>query len=164
MKLVEIILMLFLFVACINQQVWAVDLTGSINTPNEAPNSGTVGDPISSSVGEYRFSIPLLNVNGPLPLSFYLYYANWVDKSTASYNDPFGSDGFTNNYHLGLKSNSSETPVDIFFNKGNILHFSKTSGTWQISEEEVIYQLKESADYYYLMSPLDELVYTFKKG
>ncbi len=164
MKLAKIIFMLFLFMACINtQQIWAVDPTGPINTTSEAPNSGTVGDPISSSVGEYRFSIPLLNLNGPLPISFFLHYANWVDKSVVSYNDPFGSDGFSNNYHIGLKSNSSETSVKIFFHKGNILNFFKSSGTWQINEEEVIYQLNESTDYYYLMSPLDELVYTFKK-
>jgi len=129
---------------------------------NDPPiKTGVVGEPISTSVGEYYFNKPLLNLGGPMPVFFQLYYASWLAKGAGLHNDPFGGDGFTHNYHISLWK-QSDTTLSIFYGRGNILNFEK-NGSWNMVNEEVIYQLDEDDEYYYMMDPIRALVYTFKK-
>ena len=52
----------------------------SASVGNSAGNSGTVGDPISTSLGEYVFQMPLLNLGGPLPLYAGLCFSDEQDN------------------------------------------------------------------------------------
>lgn len=89
-------------------------------TRGNTPNSGDVGDPVSTSIGEYYFGMPLLDLGGPLPVRFALYYAANLDKSPGAHNDPFGGDNFSHNYYLALKRTSDATAVG-FFSNGNLV-------------------------------------------
>jgi len=137
-------------------------VSGQSPSRGNSPYSGLVSDPITSSVGEYHFRMPLLNLGGPLPLHFTLYYASRLSKWAGYHNDPFGDDDFTHNYHISLWR-LDETTAVVLYTEGNLITFEKGSG-WHVINEEVVYQLKEDDDHYYMMDPIRELVYTFDKA
>ncbi len=63
--------------------------TGSDKTAGNARNSGKAGDPVTTSIGEYYFTMSLLDLDGALPLGFALYYASSIDKKLGAYNVRF---------------------------------------------------------------------------
>ncbi len=133
-------------------------------TAGGAPFAGSVGCPVSTSIGEYYFTKPLMNLGGPLPVEFSLYYASRIQKWMGSYNDPFGGDGFTHNYHVALRRlPGTPDTIWVLTREGNTIFFHQSGATWKIESEEVIYQLQETEGYYYLMDPVWERVYTFQK-
>lgn len=136
---------------------------GDSETAGNSPYAGTVGCPVSTSVGEYYFSKSLLDLGGPLPLRFVLYYGSWLEKWLGDSADPFKNDAFTHNYHISLKR-IGENSLGIFYTQGNLLWFSKEGGAWHIAMDEVNYQLQEDAGYYYLLDPIEQQVYTFAKA
>lgn len=142
-------------------RIKGVGIPGDI-TFRGAPFCGLLGDPVLTSIGEYYFEKPLLDLGGPLPIQFTLYYASRMSKSAGFHNDPFGGDDFTHNYHISLRR-FDETRVVVLYTGGNLINFQKGS-EWQVVNEEVIYQLKEDDDHYYLMDPILERVYTFEKA
>jgi hypothetical protein len=127
-------------------------------TSGGAHGAGYITDPVSTSSGEYYFSIPLMNLSGPLPLEFSIYYASRIAKWMGSYNDPFGGDGFTHNYYVALRRDPNA--VQVLYAQGNTIQFEKPSNTWQVRG----YQLKETTGYYYLLDPILGRIYTFKKA
>ena len=135
----------------------------STNTNGNTPGSGTVGDPINSASGEYYFDLPLIDLGGALPLRFTLTYAANMDKSAANYNDPFGGDNFSHNFHVALKQ-TNESSLVIFFGSGNLINFQKVEGKWQVKGEETVYALIESNTRYYLLDPISQIIFTFDKA
>jgi len=135
---------------------------GDSVTAGNSPYTGTVGCHISTSVGEYYFSKPLLDLGGPLPLRFSLHYGSRLDKWLAWDNDPFGGDLFTHSLHMTLRLTGANA-LGIFFTDGDLLWFKREDGAWRIMMDEVNYQLKEDADFFYLLDPLQGLIYTFAK-
>jgi len=131
-------------------------------TSGGARHAGHGNDPISTSIGEYYFTKPLMNLGGPLPLEFSLYYASRIEKWRYGYNDPFGEDSFTHNYYIALCRDPNV--VQVLYLQGNTVQFEKQGNAWQVVGEEVIYQLKETSGYYYLLDPIPGRVYTFKKA
>ncbi len=128
----------------------------------DAPWKGYLDDPVSTSVGEYYLDKPLLDLGGPLPIQFTLYYVSRIEKVPGIHNDPFGGDAFTHNYHISLWR-EDDTTVAVLYTGGNLVVFQK-NGEWQVLNEEVIYQLEEDDGYYYMMDPILERVYTFEKA
>jgi hypothetical protein len=132
---------------------------------NSAGNSGTVGDPISTSLGEYAFQMPLLNLGGPLPLYFTLDYASAMNKKPAfdwSFFDFFDGDHFTHNFNAELVQ-VDDTHLRVLLPYGNVIDFEKTNSGWQVKGEEIPYQLRESDKRVFLLDPLADRIYTFDK-
>lgn len=136
---------------------------GDTPTAGNSPNIGTTGDPTSTSVGEYYFAKSLLDLGGPLPLRFTLYYGSYLDKWLATGADAFVDCSFTHNYQLTLRV-TSDNALGIFYAQGDLLWFSRVDGAWRIVFDEINYQLREDAGYYYLLDPMENLVYTFAKA
>ncbi len=126
---------------------------------------GELDDPVSTSVGEYYFDKPLLDLGGPMDLRFTLTYASWMRTGkVGQHNDPFQGD-WDHNYHLALAI-SSPDDVAFQYGPGDRIHFHKEGGAWQVVGERTIYRLQEDdvgAGYFYLLNPLTGLVYTFEK-
>ena len=137
-------------------------LTSTANFGN-AHNSGVVGDPVSTSIGEYFFTLPLMDLGCPLPLTFSLIYAANLDKSIANHNDPFGGDNFSHNFHIALRQ-TNDTSLTIFFGNGNLVTFQKAEGKWQVKGEETAYQLIEINTRYYFLNPITQIIFTFDKA
>jgi len=117
---------------------------------------GSIWDPVTTSIGEYAFSKPLLN-----NLEFRLDYASRLEKWVGGFNDPFGGVDFTHNFHIAM--NRDPENIRVLFPQGNSLLFARDGDAWRITVEEVMYQLTETDDYCYLMDPIQEQVYTFEK-
>lgn len=130
---------------------------------NTYGNSGTSSDPIATGAGEYFFDIPLFDLGELIPLRFTLSYAANMDKSPGIHNDPFSGDNFTHSFHIALQR-VDDTSILIFKDAGNLITFERPDETWQVVNEEVIYQLQETARSYYLLDPLRELIYIFDKA
>jgi hypothetical protein len=77
--------------------------TGVVTWIGNTPNAGVGGDPVSTSMGEYFFTQPLLNLGGIIPLEFSLRYAANVNKSLVAEIDPFPGIGFTHNFSIFLR-------------------------------------------------------------
>jgi len=133
----------------------------STTVVNGSQTYGTVGDPISTSSGEYFFTLPLLNLGGFIPVQFSLRYASQMDKSTADANDPFGGDHFTHNFHAAIKMAGSDS-LTVFLG-GELIAFKKIDGKWKIEKEETVYQLQETGVYFFLLDPILQRVYTFTR-
>jgi len=93
-----------------------------------------VGDPISASSGEMFFNMDFLNLGGPLPLSYSLFYrgdGRYCDDDFFFANDPYI-----------LKSGGVR--VFRFGQDNNMLYFVSSGGEWVIKGSPVIYRLKET--------------------
>ncbi len=143
--------------------------TGSDATAGNNPNGGVAGDPVSTSIGEYYFQKPLLDLGGPLPLRFTLNYGASMEKSSAAFNDPFGGD-FTHSLHIALYRWNTVTAV-VSLGNGNTVRFERESARlspWRVVEEEIGYQLIEDFPggnliRYHVLDPVSELVYRFEQ-
>jgi RHS repeat-associated protein len=117
-----------------------------------------IGDPISASSGVLFFSMDFFSLGGPLPLNYSLTYRQEEESCASSFmivNDPY-------------IVKSGDVRVFNYGQDASMLDFDNVGGNWQIVESPVIYQLKETGPdedhgYYYLMDPMNELVYIFKK-
>ncbi len=139
---------------------------GTHSTANDSfGNAGIVGDPITTSIGEYTFALPLLDLGGPLPIQFTLNYAASMLKTSGYYNDPFGDDVFSHSFHVGLKR-WTNTDIYVLFGDGYGVWFNRpnASAPWKANGEEINHQLQETDRRYYLLDPVAELLYTFDKA
>ncbi|MBN1508977.1 MAG: RHS repeat protein [Sedimentisphaerales bacterium] len=129
----------------------------------------TMGDPISANSGAYHFSLPLMNLGGPMPLRFGLSYR--MDQ----YSSPGMLSRFQSNLHLQLERMEHRTTkqpvVEVTLCNGVTPQFTydADSNEWNLDPASPVrYVLKETgADYnhgyYYLMDPVREIVYVFEK-
>ncbi|MBI4789760.1 MAG: hypothetical protein HY782_22235 [Chloroflexi bacterium] len=134
---------------------------GSDKTAGNSSYKATAGDPVSTSIGEYYFALPLFALDAPLPIDLSLYYASSLDKNLGVWNDPFIGDRFTHNYHAALQR--SENAIAIFFGSGQTLNFQRAGEAWQIAGEPIAYQLKETNKHYWLLDPIADLIFIFDK-
>lgn len=125
-------------------------------------------DPVNMATGEYSFTMELLDLGGLMPLSVALYYGSQeVDKQIV--------DGLPSRFILNstgrLSYNELVTgarePVVIKLGLGEEAILQRHAAVWNewgaANHERVRYQMKETADSYYLMDPEAEIVYTFVK-
>ncbi|MBI4672561.1 MAG: hypothetical protein HY741_12960 [Chloroflexi bacterium] len=151
----------------IDPEIGTAKLTGNNYPTTEVSNfggknAGKIGDPITTSVGEYHFDKPLLNLGGPLPLEFTLYYGSMMRTGKiGGDNDTLGGD-WAHNYHLSLLEWAPDT-VLIQYGPGDLIKFQKSGNEWQVVNEETIYQLREDPGHYYLLDPVLERISTFEK-
>jgi len=131
--------------------------------PSDGKNHGKLDDPVNTATGEFYFEMPVLNLGGPLPLTFNLYYGSAVaaERDVAlSFSRALGLNWLHNFQKLRLYKGDRRT--HIIYDRGKILPFERKGNEWVLaSTEDVPYVLKDDAGYYYLMDPEKELVYAF---
>lgn len=120
-----------------------------------------IGDPISASGGDLYFSMDFLNLGGPIPLSYSLNFR--LNEKNCRENFYF-----LNNPRIS-RSQGVRLWVWNFGQDANELYFEKYQGNWVIQKSPIKYILKETGDnetvgYFYLMDPVNEIVYIFKKN
>lgn len=109
----------------------------------------------------YYLSLPLLNLGGPLPLTYCLNYE--IDWWAA---EPSLINRFRSNVNPTL--NHNQVTITIFL-VDEWLTFTFNAGNWELDEAvSVRYVLKETGPdftqgYYYLMDPIRGIVYIFEK-
>jgi RHS repeat-associated protein len=122
-------------------------------------------DPINMATGEYFFILDFLNLGGTFPLKFQLYYGSQVDEKRF----PDGlAPRFAANHRITLtRDQSAALPspqIHIETGLGNEIGFHQTNGEWEVfAIERIRYQLKETDDYYYMLDPIRQWIYVFKK-
>lgn len=132
-----------------------------------------VGDPIDANCGAYTFSMPLLDLGGPIPLTYRL------DYRTNGLNDVYltGMDGpFGSNHNLWVERltppDRSAPILRFFLGGGEMPAFTENPeypGTWVLDvASPARYALKETggaydAGYFYLLDPIREVLYIFDK-
>jgi len=138
----------------------AIPETGTSGKNTSSGKSLDVGDPISAANGAYHFSIPLLNPGGPINLNFILNY------DRASFSNSYDVKA----YFWGLLYGDDVNM--IYFGNGDTVNFVKnTEGLLVLHEETaypdngvpVRYAFKETADYVYMMNPVEEKIFIFEK-
>jgi len=121
-------------------------------------------EPINMATGEYYFFMDLLNVRGGiLPLNFRLFYGshyNQVATSSLPYR-------FNGNHYVRLSKwdlEGGDTMIIVALGLGYEIVFGKTETGWEVTDiKRVRYKLIEKTDYFYMLDPVQELVYIFKK-
>ena len=143
------------------------DGTGLFTTQLESLGIN-LGDPISANDGSHYFYIPLLDLGGPLPLTYTINYRlnRWWNQF---YNGNFEDNVFGSLLRASDPA-SNGTAVEIYLHHSEFLVFNPNPGTgdWELDRHSPTrYQLKESGEdsdgYFYLMDPIRELVYIFEK-
>jgi YD repeat-containing protein len=121
-----------------------------------------VGDPISANAGALHFTVPLLDLGGPLPLTYSLSYRMDQFASRTLKTD------FQANVDIEIEMLSNRY-LQLYLRNGESLIFRKPGNSWELDPPSVIlYSLKETgADecngYFYLQDPIGELIYIFAK-
>ncbi len=122
-----------------------------------------LGDPIAASTGAYFFHMPLFDLGGPLPLRYAIAYR--LGNVTGG---AYGLSAFDHDVPLIAVNSATELNVYSFRGSG-LLAFSFSGGIWSAGTGSgPVYRLEESGPdsdngYFYLMDPVEELVYVFEK-
>lgn len=155
----------------------AADPVVSSPTTSRSHTQGLeVGDPISANAGAYQFSVPLLDLGGPLPLRYELDYnmhgAIWGEL------DYLGIDGMFESKELAqfmerwiLDEGPAEAAV-VYLRNGDFPRFERASAEapWVLDAGmPVRYVMQETGEtptngYVYVMDPLRETVCIFDKA
>jgi RHS repeat-associated protein len=135
-----------------------------------------VGDPISAGSGGYQFSRTYFSLDGPIPFSFSLIYNlnlsylvnpylpyrfYWSPFSMGKYNQVRNGKTFTAfqlpnaNWVSFKKAGSDWVLADPTEDIGSTIYTDNGSATQ--------YVLKETANFFYLMSPITERIYLYEK-
>ena len=164
------------FVLFISLNFVLIMSTALINADPSIPQKGTrtqgacyvPGDPIDANSCSYYFKIPLLNLGGPLPLKYTAFYHTGQQSGGAlGYK-------FDHNIPYIRRTYSSFSGTNLYvrcFNEGdNRLAFKKIAGEWKVVDNsKILYQLQETGSSisngcFYLMDPMEKLVYIFEKN
>nr|MBC8248235.1 RHS repeat protein [Anaerolineales bacterium] len=138
-----------------------------------------VGDPIAASNGSYHFTMPLLDLGGPMGLHFSLIYRSDFMQMSG----PFLPADFLHHFWWSPKYSAVFVgpgdiggDVDVWtiqMANGNTVSFKKVGDEWVLpgptdfgyenNGSAVRYVLKETTDYLYLMDPIAGCVHIFEK-
>lgn len=140
--------------------------SGTSTSQNQGEQAG---DPIATNSGVFHFSMPLLALGGPFPLRFVLSYRM----------DYISGEGMLSRFQSDLfpylermqHPTTDQFVAEISLANGETPQFTYNSdtGQWELDDAAAVrYVLKETgADvchgYYYLLSPMQNLVYIFEK-
>lgn len=143
---------------------WSVFVTCKVvnvaDTTATNTHTGDAGDPVDTRNGEYyaNESVPL-RLGGPMPLEFAIYNASRLS-----------ADGRLNSTLGGNRAHSFETAMvyahldhrDIVTNRGRVISFTKTGGTWTLTgRTDIPYQLVESGANFILADPHSQRMWTY---
>ncbi|MBF0397001.1 MAG: RHS repeat protein [Desulfobacterales bacterium] len=168
----KLFLILFLLTFFTNSIIYARGETVMSKTVTKGANKETTiddKDPINMATGEYYFTIPLFSLGGTLPLNYNLYYGSQVDSKRDEF-DGLPNLPFSSNHGRFLilykKIYNGKNYDEIFAEtgEGNEIGFNNKDGFWSVAyNERTVYQLKETTDYFYMLDPEEELLYTYHK-
>lgn len=139
------------------------------NSSNRAP---TGGDPVVTSVGEYKLTILDLILGGPLPLGFGRYFGSFVGiaAQVGGFYGQFDSPMGANWVHsfLILFQRIDRDNVVVYHYKGKVIFFRRSGTTWSMVQPPIgftykgtPYQLVEDGTKLKIMDPEINLTYTF---
>jgi RHS repeat-associated protein len=147
--------------------------TGGKNTAQG--RSLEVGDPISAANGAYSFSLPMLNLGGPMNLNFTLLYSQ--NSSNMGGYSPIGFPNSSGIKHFwwspAVIAHLWGYPSYIHLSNGDTVNLEKKAdGTYSLYEDplypdngsSVRYVMKETANYAYMMDPVNERIYIFERS
>ncbi len=130
-----------------------------------------VGDPIMASSGKFYFDMPLLDLGGPLPLTYQLEYLmdNWNWFYLTGMFGPFWSN--LNPYAYRYPTDDPDGDLFFLLRGGRTARFTWDAGTdeWVPGPESPVrYQLLETGSapdqgYYYVLDPVNERLSVFQK-
>lgn len=124
-------------------------------------------DPIAMNSGCYTFTLPLIDLGGPLPLAYSLYY-RWDQWSSSELISRFhGSTSF----YLEFFVIGGKSMIELYLRNGETLQFTwvPASGSWSLDAASSIrYVLKETGPdnrhgWFYLFDPARERLIVFEK-
>ncbi len=133
-----------------------------------------LGDPIAASSGAYHFSMPLLNLGGPMGLDFSLIYrSDLVQQSEADPGDLPDRFWWSPKQTATFADDAPNTWT-IQMADGNWFSFKKDGAEWALvddtdfpayedNESAVRYVLRETTGYLYFMDPVMNRVHIFEK-
>ena len=136
-----------------------------------------VGDPTAAHNGAYHFTMPLLDLGGPMGLRFSLIYrSDFMQMSPSLPSDFLHRFWWSPKYSAVLAPAGWVGDVDVWtiqMANGNTVSFKKAGDEWVLpgptdlgyvdNGSAVRYVLKETADYLYLMDPIAGRVHIFEK-
>ncbi|RME86096.1 MAG: RHS repeat protein [Caldilineae bacterium] len=148
---------------------------GAIGRNSHHGKSVNGGDPIAMSNGAYHFTMPLLDLGGPMGLHFSLLYRSDLDRifDTSPADFPYGF-WWSPKYIAALSDELGEDIWTVQMANGDTAAFKKRNGEWVLVGPEdnfgipdngssVRYHLKETAAYLYFMDPETNQVVIFEK-
>lgn len=147
---------------------------GNSGTTEDYGKSFKVGDPVSAANGAYLLETDLLDLGGPMNLNAVLSYRSDYELLVEPL--PF-------NFHSNLFSSAEVFPVDenlsatFYLTNGDQVSFIKDgNGEWKPTDptlliddlvfyrdniSQIRYVFKEKGDFFYLVDPVNELVYIY---
>ena len=139
--------------ASLAQQRPAASLPKVLSSDKGDGNNGTVGDPISTAVGElYEKLPPDLDLGGPLPPRFQRYYASYLKSDSIT--SALGNN-WVHNFDVKLAVSAGRARV-VFF--GATAKFAQVGGNWQLSDARAYrYQLANVAEGFQFLDPETEI-------
>jgi RHS repeat-associated protein len=132
------------------------------------------GDPIAVSSGAYHFTMPLLDLGGPMGLHFSLIYRSDFDQQAPNNPADFPYRfWWSPKYSAMLSDEVGEDVWTVQMANGDTVSFKKRNGEWILvgptdfgyvdNGSAIRYVLKETTDYLYFMDPIAEQVVIFEK-
>lgn len=138
-----------------DKKIWS-----AINTLSTSLDDG---DPVNMGSGEYYFISELLDLGGPVPLSFSFYYGSLLGSKSFSDGLP---PSFAGNNRAGAFQENGDTEVELYLSTGmgRELRFLADDNNWiPAGETGGKYAVQETDGYYYLVDHGSELIYIYEK-
>lgn len=135
-----------------------------------------IGEPVSTNSGAYFFDMSLLELGGLMPLGFTLHYRSDEDNTISRNPNDFPARDLATRFWWNPRSRAKiETGFTTFWlEDGTMVAFKKENDQWLLNEEAQPgqsingqaerYVMKETDDFIYLMSPLQETLYIYEKS
>ena len=115
----------------VQMHLYANALPAKETTVAGARMAGQVGDPVSTSVGEYSFDKTLFELGGPLPLEFTLSYASRMHVGKLGTTGDLFGPNWSHNYDLRLMR-LGQSEIVVQYGPGDQIKFRDTGGQWQV--------------------------------
>ena len=142
--------------------------TSSIPSTFIGSSSVWIGkDPVSAADGEYLFALPLLSLRGLMNLQFVLRYRSQYNRFFHYLPARFWWEPFSQGF-AGIMINGKEYG-GVYLPNGDLVSFQKNaSGAWELTDSTVVvgsitftdnrppvkFEMRETANYLYLMDPV----------
>ncbi|MBP7867294.1 MAG: RHS repeat protein [Acidobacteria bacterium] len=150
-----------------NAGLWADPPESASGTSTNLSKGLEDNDPIAMNSGCYFFSLPLIDLGGPIPLGYSLYYRMDQWSSSELITRFHGS----TSYYLEYMVHLGKTCVETYLRNGETPQFTwvPASSSWSLDEASSIrYALKETGSdvhhgWFYLFDPARERLIIFEK-
>jgi RHS repeat-associated protein len=139
-----------------------VPITPTSKTNGSKTNSGNDREPINTFSGElFEDAVVMLNLRGPMPLFFAVYYASLIE-SDGQITSALGRNRLHN---FDAKLRIETDTITAAMSNGRVMLFTKANGKWVLTGPlDVAFQLIESGTNFILADPRSQRMWTFDAG